>query len=247
MPVTTTSFTIAAADAPGVSSSVTIGQTHPNPGTPLSAGGALEITASTITSSGTLYAPFGTIDLDAGNSLTLANGSLTSVSGGGLAIPYGETTLGGQEWVYGTGNQITGVPARVVNLTAPNVAIAQQATIDLKGGGDLSAFEWVPGSGGSQDALAPGVIPGLYAIVPSTRGQASPQDPNSADSSIFAGESVYLSGGGWLGRGCVSIAAGAVCPGARRLSRTNRAAIAKRDGGDLWARLPTARLSSPAF
>jgi filamentous hemagglutinin len=200
-PVTATSFAISAQSANGAPGTVTIGQSTANPGTPYSAGGALSITADNVTSTGTLYAPFGTIALNANDTLTLGDGSLTSVSGGGLAIPYGETLFGGQQWIYGalSGTQtIGGVPSRSVSLSAPSVTLTKNATIDLSGGGDLTAFEWVPGSGGTQDALAPGyatsVNANLYAILPSTRGQAAPQDPQNSDPSIGAGTSVYLSG-----------------------------------------------------
>jgi filamentous hemagglutinin len=199
-PVTATSFAITAQSANGAPGTVAIGQSTANPGTPYSAGGALSITADNVTSTGTLYAPFGTIALNANDTLTLGDGSLTSVSGGGLAIPYGETLFGGQQWIYGglSGVPISGVPSRSVSLTAPSVTLTKQATIDLSGGGDLTAFEWVPGSGGTQDALAPGyatsVNANLYAILPSTRGQAAPQDPQNSDPSIGAGTSVYLSG-----------------------------------------------------
>jgi hypothetical protein len=210
-PVTATTFALDAVDsATSPTSAVTIGQTAANPGTPLSAGGALSIAADTIASTGTIYAPFGTISLDAATNLTLGDGSLISVSGAGLVIPYGQTQLGGQQWIYvppGSNQTVSGVPSRLVNLQAPNISITKQATVDLSGGGDLSAFEWVPGSGGTKDILTSnptvaGYVPGLYAILPSTRGQASPQDPqNSVSSSITPGESVYLSGGGGLAAG----------------------------------------------
>src|SRR6202043_1114852 len=109
----------------GTASTVTIGQTAANPGTPLSAGGALSIAADTIVSTGTIYAPFGTISLDANTTLTLGDGSLTSVSGDGLTIPYGQTQFGGQQWIYqpggGSAQTITGVPSRLVGLKAPNL------------------------------------------------------------------------------------------------------------------------------
>jgi filamentous hemagglutinin len=198
-PVTATSFAIdAVAPAAGAPGSVVIGQTGPSPGTPFSAGGALSINADTIATAGTIYAPFGTISLAANDSLTLGDHSLTSVSGQGLTIPYGQTAFGGEQWLYGafSGDQtVSGVPSRAVSLSAPAVTIAKQATIDLSGGGDLSAFEWVPGSGGSTDALAPGQVPGLFAILPATRGQAAPYDPQDySGPSPAAGASVYLSG-----------------------------------------------------
>ncbi len=220
-PVTATAFAISAEEDPttGLPGTVTIGQTSPNPGTPYSSGGALSITGFTVASTGTLYAPFGTISLNATNGLTLGDGSLTSVSSGGLTIPYGETQFGAQQWLYGafSGDQsVTGVPTRSVTLTAPTVAITKQATIDLSGGGDLQAFEWVPGSGGTTDALAPGVQAGLYAVLPSTRGQTAPQDPQNNDASIQSAESVYLSGGGGLAAGTYPLlpARDALVPGA---------------------------------
>ncbi len=211
-PLTATTFAFNAVDsAASPTSAVTIGQTSVNPGTPLTAGGALSITADTIASTGTVYVPFGTLSLDASRSLTLGDGSLTSVSGAGLVIPYGQTQLGGQQWVYqppGAGLQtVNGVPSRVVSLSSPSISVTKQATIDLSGGGDLSAYEWIPGSGGTKDKLtsdptAAGYVPGLYAILPSTRGQASPQDPqNSTASTIAAGETIYWSGGGGLAAG----------------------------------------------
>jgi filamentous hemagglutinin len=220
-PATATSYAISAQEDPttGIPGIATIGQSSPNPGTPLSGGGALSITAYTVSSTGTLYAPFGTISLDATHALILGDGSLTSVSGGGLIIPFGETQFGGAQWIYGAynGNQtVGGVPDRAVNLTSPSVTLTKQATIDLSGGGDLSAFEWVPGPGGSRDALAPAAVPGLYAILPSTRGQAAPQDPQNNDPSIGAAQSVYLSGGGGLAAGTYPLlpARYALAPGA---------------------------------
>jgi filamentous hemagglutinin len=224
-PTTGTNFTIDAG-APNaqdptqsIVGNVTIGQTGANPGTPLSAGGMLTISADTLTSTGTLEVPFGTIALDARTSLTLGDGSLTSVSGAGLTIPYGETQFGGQQWIYdGYSLQtISGIPTRTVNLTSPSVTLTKQATVDLTGGGDLSAFEWVPGPGGSKDLLANGAVPGLYAILPSTMGQAAPQDLEAGTgSTILPGQSVYLSGGAGLAAGTYPLlpARYALLPGA---------------------------------
>jgi filamentous hemagglutinin len=224
-PTTETSFAINAIENPmtGAPGTVVVGQTSPDPGTPLSAAGTLAMSAYSITSTGTLYAPFGTLLLNATNALTLGAGSLTSVSGNGLTIPFGATQFGGEQWTYAfdaaeaaAPQVISGIPTRAVSLTAPNVAIAKGATINLAGGGDLSAYEWVPGPGGSKDALAPGVTPGLYAILPSTRGQAAPQDPQNSDSSILPGESIYVSGGSGLAAGTYPLlpARYALLPGA---------------------------------
>jgi filamentous hemagglutinin len=131
------------------------GKPSVSPGAPLSGGGQLTVEAANIEIGGDLYAPLGTITLTASQSLQLSNGSLLSVSGAGLDIPYGQTVLGGTTWEYLNGlNTITAVPTKGINLTAPNVVLEHSSQVDLQGGGDLYAYEWVPGTGGSVDALA---------------------------------------------------------------------------------------------
>jgi filamentous hemagglutinin len=198
-PATQTSFTIADAGSDGT---VTIGQTSASPGTPLSAAGSFTIDAANIVSSGTILAPFGTITLAATNSLSLLNGSVTSVSADGATIPYGQTVLSGAQWVYDTTIPVNGVPNRQVSLTAPNVSFASGATIDVSGGGNLSAYEWVPGTNGFSEALSPqnAAASGLFAILPSTRGQFASYDLQEfTGSNVGPGgaqylNSVYLSG-----------------------------------------------------
>ncbi len=194
-PTTGTTFAING-DA---SSSVTFGQIGTAPAAPLSAAGSLTVSAGQIVQAGTLRAPFGSIELDATQLLTLADGSLTSVSGAGLTIPYGVVTLGGGQWNYSnqTGQPIivTTTPVRALTLNAPSVVIAGGATIDLRGGGDLTASEFVPGTGGTRAVLDPGVTPGLYAVIPSMQGQFGPYDPQTfTGTGISVGQSVYLTG-----------------------------------------------------
>jgi filamentous hemagglutinin len=200
-PDTYTDFTI---QSLGTGATVGIGQTTASPGTPLSGGGSVSISADNVAISGTVLAPFGTINLAANNSLTLANGALVSVSGAGLDVPYGLTQENGAEWLYttpnGTTNTITGVPTKQVSLTAPNVTVQPKATVNITGGGDLYAYEWVPGTGGTTDALAAGVVPGLYAILPAARGQAAPYDPQESGAANPT-QTVYLSGGAGVAAG----------------------------------------------
>jgi hypothetical protein len=215
-PATNADYTIAGANA------VTIAQTSASPGTPLSAGGQLTIDATNILSTGTILAPFGGITLAAANSLSLLKGSVTSVSADGSVIPYGQTTLGQAEWIYQAGNSttaISAIPIRQVTLTAPNVSLAKGATINLGGGGDLSAFEWVPGTGGSVDALSPSdaTAAGYYAILPSMRGQTAAYDLQAfSGSNVTAGQSLYLSGIAGLPAGIYPLlpARDALLPGA---------------------------------
>ena len=218
-PATDTAFSIIST---GAGNTVDIGQSGVSPGVPLSAAGSIMIAADNITSTGTLLAPFGSIDLEAGKELTLGAGSLTSVSADGAVIPYGNTQLGGKQWVY-TGI-LNALPARQVTVNAPDVTVANGAVVDLRGGGDLYAYEWVPGTGGTKDRLSNdtsalgGGIAGLYAIVPSMMGQYAPYDPLTwAGSSLAPGTSVYLSGGGGIAAGIYPLlpARYALLPGAQ--------------------------------
>jgi filamentous hemagglutinin family protein len=216
-PATEASFTIA-----NPSGSIVIAQNGLSPGTPLSAAGSLSIQAANITSSGTLLAPFGQITLAASTALSLQSGSITSVSGAGELIPFGQTAYGGAEWIYQAGNatsRVTAIPNRQIALSAPQVTLASGATVDLSGGGDLVAYEWVPGLGGSTNALAASnaAASGLYSVLPSMQGQYAAYDLQGfTGSSVGTGASVYLSGGAGLAAGVYPLlpASDALLPGA---------------------------------
>jgi hypothetical protein len=77
-------------------------------------------------------------------------------------------------------------------LNAENVDI-QGGKIDISGGGDLQAFEWIQGPGGERDVLGGATS---FAIVPSLHTSVSPYDPlMSSGSTLQDGEAVYLSSG----------------------------------------------------
>ena len=66
----------------------------------------------------------------------------------------------------------------------------------------MYAYEWVPGTGGTKDALTQAQNPGLYAVLPSLIGQYAPYDPQESPAGgLSAGASIYLSGGGGLAAG----------------------------------------------
>ncbi len=196
-PTTDTVFTIAAFDSAGGPGSVTINRTPAIRALPLSAGGQLNVFASTITQDGVLRAPLGTITLgsttpqstfssgdtvtqtfDATTDLTLSEGSVTSVSavdpltGQPLVLPYG-TELNGVTLVdpSGTDISISGAPQKAVNLSATNVSVASGATLDLSGGGDLLAYNFVEGIGGTKDILG---TANSFAILPGYQADYAP-------------------------------------------------------------------------
>jgi hypothetical protein len=125
-------------------------------GPALSVGGTLLLEAPVIEQGGTLKAPFGEIVLRASNKVTLAAGSVTSVTGDGLVMPYGNLS-DNEQWVLptpsGQGNPtpITALPEKRITLEAPSVNLAAGSVVDIRGGGDLYAWEHVAGPGGSQN------------------------------------------------------------------------------------------------
>ena len=145
----------------------------------LAAGGSLTINAGTILQDGVLRAPLGSITLNASDSLVLSSGSVTSVSGAGINVPFG-TTSGGRTLSY-LGQEIAGLPAKNITLTTGatgRVDVASGATVDLSAGGSATAIEFVPGPGGSTDAFA-GAANGAFAVVP-TITEYAPYDAQIA-------------------------------------------------------------------
>jgi len=189
-----------------------------NAATPLSAGGSLTINASNIDQNGTLRAPFGQITLNGAGSVTLEPGSLTSVSADGLVIPFG-ATQNGQDWVYqlninGTTETINAPPSKQIALNAANVNVKAGAVADLSGGGDLYAYEFIAGTGGSKDVLASA---GTFAILPSLGAAPAPLDQQyDLGSTLKVGDSIYLSGVPGLAAGMYTLlpARYALLPGA---------------------------------
>lgn len=169
---------------------------------PLSAVGSLTLNADSILQAGVLRAPLGQITLNAANDLTLASGSLTSVSAEGSLIPYAVTVLGGTELADTKGaisNFMTAVDNKKVTLNANNMNLQAGSRVDISGNGDTLAYEWIQGIGGSVDVLSQA---GYYAVLPSLGNQYAPYDYlMSAGSDVGIGQAIYLSGGNGLAAG----------------------------------------------
>jgi len=190
---------------------------------PLSAGGTLRLEAPTIAQDGVLRAPHGQIELAASERLALGANSLTSVSGAGVVVPYG-TLLNDEHWHDPTkavdaanpsAGSLSAPPEKRITLKSPDVALARGATVDITGGGDLYAWEFVPGPGGSHDVLN---RPGTYAILP---GQTAAAPASAAE----AGQRVWLAGGPGLAAGWYTLlpARYALLPGAFAVQATGKA------------------------
>jgi filamentous hemagglutinin len=190
----------------------------------LSAGGSLTVNAPNIVQAGTLKAPFGTLALNAEKTLELAPGSLTSVAGGDLTVPFGQVS-GGLNWLYpldatGAINRLIETPPdKRLTLSGRDIAMQDGAKVDLSGGGDLFAYEFIPGPGGSIDVLnpnSPGFTP-QFAVIPGLGNALTPYDPlEFPGSGLNIGDSVYLSEGSGLRAGWYTLlpAHYALLPGA---------------------------------
>ena len=186
-------------DGPGTS--IDIRDSGNAPQLALSAAGQLRIAAETIRHAGRLRAPFGSLELDA-NSIELLDGSVTSTSLDGALVPFG-TIQAGSDWAFQLqrnetlvfDGELNDIPQQTVRIDADTVVAEPGSSIDVSAGGDLLAYEFIPGVGGSTDFLAVEQNPNLFAILPGTEIDFAPFDPNaSLGTTLNPGDSVYLDG-----------------------------------------------------
>ncbi|MEG2030516.1 MAG: filamentous hemagglutinin N-terminal domain-containing protein, partial [Janthinobacterium sp.] len=228
---------------------------------PYSAFGALTLGAAAIEQGGVLLAPLGSIVLGLSTGASMSGtrsvrflpGSVTSVSGAGLMLPYGGTA-DGVSWRY-DGQDVSllgagGTYGTTANLkvglvmTSRAVEVQPGAVLDLSGGGQLLGAAFVAGRGGSTDARyhplvqtrASGgfILPELagnpvYAIVPGTQAPLAPADGERGASVPVSGQQVTI------GAGVPGLPAGsytllpstyALLPGAFRVEINGQAGIA---------------------
>ncbi len=181
-------------------------------GAVLAAAAKLDLVAPRIVQAGTLRSPFGSISLTSARvdhdgfrgtrsavdgSITLTDGSVTSVSAQGRTVLYGSTTQAGQVYQYDIGGRtftIDQLPQRAVNLSGASLDVQAGAQIDLSAGGDLQSSEFIVGPGGSTDILLASSSPDTYAVLPGLDVPVSPEDAQTALGSTqpLAGQSIRL-------------------------------------------------------
>jgi filamentous hemagglutinin family protein len=188
-------------------------------------------------------------------SVILGKGSITSVSANGNTIPYG-STVDQTTWVYDpiTNNPswlpsnasasgfaafntpLTQAPQGVVTVTSASIAYDSGAVVNISGGGDLEAAEWIPGTGGSRNVLlqyntsyassTTGTqVPTypdarqVYAILPGYNSNLAPYDATLSQGIPTPGQAIYLAGGNGLPAGVYTLLPGqyATLPGAYRV------------------------------
>jgi filamentous hemagglutinin family protein len=212
------------------SGTIRIEQAAGTPQPVLSAGAGVTFKADRIIQAGTVKAPQGSIEFD-GRDVSFAAGSVTSVSLAGQTVPLGET-LNGRSWFYeldpkyATGVTVASPGAKQIVVNGSTVSVAPGATIDLAGGGDVQAFEFVAGPGGSKDVLQTSSASPTWAILPSMRLADTPLDTHlaarngNAVTSYDKYNTIYISGVAGIADGYYPLlnAHYALLPGAYQVS-----------------------------
>ncbi|WMD18154.1 filamentous hemagglutinin family protein [Achromobacter seleniivolatilans] len=195
------------------------------PPMPYTAFGSLRLGADIIEQGGVLRAPLGLLEVGVSDTTgttsraTLLPGSVTSVSGRGLVMPYGGTVDGVSYQYAGENAALTGMGAATITgelraglqLAGEEVRVSQDATLDLSGGGQLLGAGFVTGRGGSTDArFSPLVqinakgqgftLPGLstnpvYALVPGVQTTVAPIAADARQNSPQIGQQVTIGSG----------------------------------------------------
>ncbi|WPG35654.1 filamentous haemagglutinin family protein [Variovorax sp. EBFNA2] len=180
---------------------------------PQSAFGILALGGDTVRQGGIVRAPLGNLILgqdgrstyEARASLVdLLPGSITSVSGVGLLMPYGGTTDGIGYSVAGNAIDKRAIGSSGILLTGDSVVGQAGALLDLSGGGELTGAGFVSGRGGSVDVLRTPLANanpantfsqagnGVYAIVPGFQGGYAPVSPDAGAGEPAIGRQVTL-------------------------------------------------------
>ncbi|WP_237171284.1 filamentous haemagglutinin family protein [Pandoraea pulmonicola] len=225
------------------------------PELPYSAFGSLSMMSANVVQDGVIRAPLGQIKLgvtgygdDTSVSVRLLPGSVTSVSGAGLVMPYGGTT-DGQSWRY-NGKDVTftgvggasprGVIVQGIVLAGQSVKVEKDALVDLSGGGELTGAGFISGRGGSTDARLSALmqvgpnggftLPDIktnpvYAIVPGGQSAYAPSAGGGAAEPAIGRQITIGAGVPGLPAGTYTLmpATYALLPGAFRIEINGRA------------------------
>ncbi|QXQ00828.1 filamentous hemagglutinin family protein [Stenotrophomonas indicatrix] len=185
---------------------------------PDSAFGSLELVAATVVQGGTVQAPWGRVQLggnefnsNRASRVDLLAGSVTSISGARLALPFGGT-VDGVSWrrngadfdVLGPGS--ISIPIGI-DIVANAFSGAAGSVLDVSGGGELSGAAFVAGRGGSVDILRhaladanpryrfSGSDNAVYAIMPGRSGTQAPLGTADGSADPRVGQQIVITAG----------------------------------------------------
>ena len=189
------------------------------PDAPLSVFGSLAFQAPIVEQGGIVRAPFGRLTFGLGYPVftphvDLLPGSLTSVSMGGLTIPYGGT-VDGVTYAYNganirpldlTNSGTNWVQSGIV-LDGQSIHVAKGAILDMSGGGTLSGAGFVSGRGGSVNVINTALVNAnpatplskasdkVYAILPGYRSAYAPVAPENGAGDPATGQQITIPAG----------------------------------------------------
>jgi filamentous hemagglutinin len=210
--------------AEGANSQINVRSSGLAPSNVLSGGGILTLQANKIQQDGVLKAPFGQIHLNASESVILGAGSLTTVSGTGQNIPFGMTMSAGEVFNPGDG-KTRNLVEKEISINAPDTKLGEGATLDLSGGGELFAYEWISGGvGGTQDILA---RPDTYALIPTMNSEYAATDRLYNNGTAGIGQTIYITGVAGVPTGTYTLlpARYALVPGAFVVQRSDASLV----------------------
>lgn len=154
--------------------------------TPLSALATLKLSASSIHLDGVIRQPVGSLDITA-DTLTLGDQAVLSISADGVTVPVG-MMLNDTQWVYSPEGQVDGsVPdvdnvvqditklpiTKRISLNGKTLSLSTSSTLQAQAGGDIVAWQFNPGVGGSTDTY---LRDGLFAVLPGYGFDFAPYD-----------------------------------------------------------------------
>ncbi len=217
----------------------------------MSVGSNITVTAPQIIQNGVIKAPGGEITLQSGyldsdtdkvvlladsdndsaSKIVLGNGSVTSVALENSYNLFGYVS-DGLDWKYqnpydGENKSINDyliedLPEKKIAIDAIDVELSDGSVVDISSSGDLYAYEFVPGIGGSTDVLTNDS--GSFAIIPTANNPYGFNDAGIYEGFTYEiGSQVYLSGMDGLAAGNYTIlpARYALLPGAYLVTPTN--------------------------
>ncbi len=190
-PATQSDFTLEVRDNPG--GRLAILPSGSAPLEPLSAAGRVELRAPRVSIDGRISAPHGRIAVDGSESVRLGPQAVLSVAGT-QDVPYG-TVFNSAQWIYGDDPNLTGadiagttgvvLPEKRIRIGGGVVDVDPGARLDIRGGGEVVAQEFIAGPGGSidvrqnfvPDAAGASQRNSFFALIPSRGDAAAPYDP----------------------------------------------------------------------
>ncbi len=196
-------------------SSVSLGGGTPR-ALPFSAGGTLNIHAASIVQNGVLRAPLGriklgwngagtaaanpvagslaatpvTADLILGSNSVTATSAIDPLTGREVILPFG-ISFDSESWIDPSGLDITaiGPASKDVKLTALSLTTTAGSVIDIAGGGDMLAYRWIAGNGGTRDLLG---RQDVFAIIPGYAFDYAPYSPFNPQAAALQGQAGFV-------------------------------------------------------